>query len=205
MRILIILYKGCKRINSFLCRLLGQMMAYILMKLNGVIINSGFTSRGIPIVDVSIDGSFILGKNFVMNNGKRYNKIGRQQQCIFYVGKSAKLEIGNNVGISATAIICDKHIKIGDDVKIGGNVVIYDTDFHPLDPTLRKVSAFEKYHTNKKDVIIGNNVFIGAHSTILKGVHIGENSIIGAGSVVTKTIPDNEIWGGNPAKFIRKL
>ena len=56
-----------------------------------------------------------------------------------------------------------------------------------------------------KPVIIKQNVFIGAHSTILKGVTIGENSIIGACSVVTKNIPDNEVWAGNPAKYIKHL
>lgn len=54
-------------------------------------------------------------------------------------------------------------------------------------------------------VIIEDNAFIGARSIILKGVTIGANSIIGAGSVVTKSIPANEIWAGNPAKFIRKI
>ena len=58
-------------------------------------------------------------------------------------------------------------------------------------------------NTIRKEVFIGDNVFIGAHSTILKGVKIGKNSIIGACSVVTKSVPDNEIWAGNPAKFVR--
>ena len=47
--------------------------------------------------------------------------------------------------------------------------------------------------------------FIGAHSIVLKGVTIGKHSVIGAGSVVTKNIPDNEVWAGNPARFIRRL
>ena len=55
----------------------------------------------------------------------------------------------------------------------------------------------------EKPVVIGNDVFIGAKSIILKGVTIGENSVIGAGSVVTKSVPANQIWAGNPAKFIR--
>ena len=56
-----------------------------------------------------------------------------------------------------------------------------------------------------KPVKIGDNVWIGMNSCILPGVEIGNNSIIGSGSVVTKNIPENEIWVGNPAKFIRKL
>ena len=57
----------------------------------------------------------------------------------------------------------------------------------------------------EKPVVIGNDVFIGAKSIILKGVIIGENSVIGAGSVVTKSVPANQIWAGNPAKFIRNI
>jgi acetyltransferase-like isoleucine patch superfamily enzyme len=53
-----------------------------------------------------------------------------------------------------------------------------------------------------RPVTIGNNVFIGAHSTILKGVTIGDKAIIGAGSVVAKSVPAGEIWAGNPARFI---
>ena len=53
-------------------------------------------------------------------------------------------------------------------------------------------------------VRIGHACFIGANAVICNSVTIGDNSIVGAGSIVTKDIPANEIWGGNPAKFIRK-
>lgn len=52
-------------------------------------------------------------------------------------------------------------------------------------------------------VHIKENAFIGARTIICKPVTIGKNAIVGAGSVVTKDIPDNEIWAGNPARFIR--
>ena len=54
-------------------------------------------------------------------------------------------------------------------------------------------------------IIIEDDVFIGAHTTILKGVTIGNKSIIGAGSVVSRSIPPGEIWAGNPIKRIREI
>lgn len=51
---------------------------------------------------------------------------------------------------------------------------------------------------------IGDHTFIGTGTIISKDVKIGSNVIVGAGSVVTKDIPDNEIWAGNPARFIKK-
>jgi len=51
---------------------------------------------------------------------------------------------------------------------------------------------------------IGNDVFIGAKSTILPGVTIGDRSIVATGAVVSKSIPAGEVWGGVPAQFIMK-
>ena len=53
-------------------------------------------------------------------------------------------------------------------------------------------------------VTVGKNVFIGMNTLIVKPITIGENSVIGAGSILTKSIGDNEIWAGNPAKLIKK-
>lgn len=83
--------------------------------------------------------------------------------------------------------------------------MIYDTDFHSLDPTIRLSKTMDIISAKWGKVSIGNHVFIGAHTTILKGITIGDNSVIGACSVVTKNIPSNEIWAGNPAKYIAKI
>lgn len=55
----------------------------------------------------------------------------------------------------------------------------------------------------KTKVIIEDDCFIGTNSIICNNVVIGKNSIIGAGSIVTKSVPPNEIWAGNPAKFVK--
>jgi len=57
--------------------------------------------------------------------------------------------------------------------------------------------------TESRTVVIGNDVWIGARVIILPGVHIGNGAVIGAGAVVTKDVPDYEIWGGNPARFLK--
>jgi len=107
--------------------------------------------------------------------------------------------------MSGTTIVCRKEVNIGNYVKIGGNVCIYDTDFHSLNPKERAITEEDKSKTMSKKVILEKNGFIGVHSTILKGVTVGKNSMVGACSLVAKNIPANEIWAGNPAKFIKKI
>lgn len=173
------------------------------MKCNGINFKD-FKTNGIPYIMVARGGKFEIGTNFKMNNNIKGNPIGSYRKCTLFVDKNAELKIGNHVGISQTALICHKSITIGNFVKIGGGVSIYDTDFHSLNPEIRK-SKDDIKHRAEKPVVIKDNAFIGAHSIILKGVTIGENSIIGAGSVVTKSVPANQIWAGNPAQFIRNL
>jgi acetyltransferase-like isoleucine patch superfamily enzyme len=78
-----------------------------------------------------------------------------------------------------------------------------DTDFHntSMDPAIRRPTD----HAVDRPVVLGNNVWVGRNSIILKGVHIGDNSIVAAGSIIVKDIPSNQIYGGNPAQFIRIL
>ncbi|MCM1295730.1 MAG: hypothetical protein NC311_09330 [Muribaculaceae bacterium] len=52
-------------------------------------------------------------------------------------------------------------------------------------------------------VCIKQGAFLGANTIITKPITIGENAVVGAGSVVTKDFPDNQIWAGNPARFIK--
>ena len=197
------LYRALRYIFYRVSRIYSKFVTIIKFRLNNVAYHHDFIAYGIPVIDVGFSGTFIIGRRFNFNSGRYFNMMGRQQPCFFIVANNAVLTIGESVGISATAIICHKRIDIGNNVKIGTNVVIYDTDFHSLD-TRRRNSDPEDYSDVKcKPVMVHDGAFIGAHSTILKGVTIGRNSIIGAGSVVNRNVPDEQVWMGNPAVFIR--
>ena len=161
--------------------------------------------RGVPYFAVAPNASCVLGDNVTLNNGLRHNPIGFPQPCSIVVASYAKLLIGNNVGISQASIICHHSITIGNYVKIGGGVKIYDTNFHSLDPLERRNPSQDMENKKLAPVVIGDDVFIGAGAIILPGVTIGEKSIIGAGSIVTKSVPACEVWAGNPARFVRKI
>ncbi len=148
-------------------------------------------------------GQFIIGDNCTLKSGIYQNPVGTNHRLIIDVKNGGILTLGNNVGISNCVIICFENISLEDNVMVGSSVQIYDSDHHSLN--LKKRLSEEDDDIKNKSVLLKNGCFIGANSIILKGVTVGENSIIGAGSVVTKDIPDNEIWAGNPAKFIRKL
>ena len=97
-----------------------------------------------------------------------------------------------------TNLRCAKKISIGKSSMIASDVTITDSDWHGIyDRT--------DYVASPKEVEIEENVWIGERSIVLKGSKIGKNSIIGAGSVVAGDIPENCIFAGNPAKFVKKL
>ena len=96
-------------------------------------------------------------------------------------------------------------ITDGAKVTFGDNVFIapdccFTTAEHAIDPEMRKAGI-----EIAKPITVGNNVWIGAGSTILAGVEIGDNTVIGAGSVVTKSIPGNVVAVGVPCKVLRKI
>src|SRR5450432_2220271 len=130
------------------------------------------------------EGRFIFGKGLKFNCSARSNFVGLYKTCTIAVLKNAILEIGDNSGFSGISIYCSMKITIGKYVNCGGNVSIWDTDFHPLDFKERRIHNVDKI--GSAPIVIGDDVFIGANSIILKGITIGDRAIIGAGAVVTK-------------------
>lgn len=151
-------------------------------------------------VSNSKDG-IVIGDHVSINSSRSSNPIGGDAKTILFAKGNGKIRIGNNCGISNATIFATDSITIGDNVRLGGGTKIYDTDFHWLDLEKR----LNAEGGVSKPVIIEDGAFVGAHTIILKGVTIGKESVIGAGSVVTKSVPAGEIWGGNPAKYIRSI
>lgn len=153
---------------------------------------------------MSEDSEIVIGNNAIFRSHSRYNALGVNHPVMLStLSSTAKIVIGNDVGMSGVSICAMRHIYIGDRVLIGVNVKIMDTDFHPISPVNRIYNRVDIKDCS--GVNIYNNVFIGANTIILKGVSIGENSVIGAGSVVVKSIPENVIAAGNPCRVIRAL
>jgi acetyltransferase-like isoleucine patch superfamily enzyme len=160
---------------------------------------------GFPFIYASQNSSIAISEGCKIINKTQYNRIGINKKTSICAEDNGHIIIGSNVGMSGVSICSRLKIIIGDNVLIGANTFIYDTDFHSVShkDRLEEISLGTSKNEKKKSICIEDNVFIGGNSIILKGVTIGENSIVAAGSVVTKSIPANEIWGGNPASFIK--
>lgn len=202
-KILFVIYKITEQLWARITPPITTSCTRFILYINNIKCGSGLRSYGRPIIHISLKGTCIIGDGFTMCNIPRISATGFSARCKLEVHNGAYLVIGNNVGITATTIMCFNRVTIGNNVLLGVGVHIYDTDFHSINPGDRLDGNNQSVST--RPVTIGDNVFIGAFTIILKGVTIGYNSVVGAGSVVTKNIPSNEVWAGNPAKFIRKI
>lgn len=165
----------------------------------------GYRIVGTPYVNTSEGGKIVLGNNLQMNNGMMANQIGYNTPCVFRA-EGGSIIIGDNVGMSQTTMIAKgADINIGNNVKLGGGVKIYTTDFHCLNYMDRRNPQIDLTQRKCAPVTIEDDGFIGAGVIILKGVHIGARSVIGACSVVTKDIPSDVIAAGNPCKVIKRF
>lgn len=173
--------------------LLGIKSIFIFLKFkllfsNKISISVINSIKGKLIISINDNGSITIGK-FMMTTGPCYMKC--DNGGIIHIGNNCFMN--HNVSITS-----NKLVTIGDDVNIANNVVIVDHDhIVTSDGVLGGVTS--------DSVIIENKVWIAANSVITKGVKIGEGSVIAAGAVVTKNVPAHEVWGGVPAKCIRKI
>jgi acetyltransferase-like isoleucine patch superfamily enzyme len=137
---------------------------------------------------VKLGGGAIHGNFLIGYHGKKHRK------------HSYPINIGNGVYIGAySSFDITLGITIKDNCMIAQGCKFIDHDHGMAIGTLMKLQ-----HGTSFPIILENDVWLGCNVVILKGVCIGEGAVVAAGSVVTKNIPSYEIWGGVPAKFIKK-
>lgn len=138
-----------------------------------------------------------------------------------YCSPGAKLRIGDNVDICESSRIfvfenaelsllsgmgvynyihCTKKIRIGKNVMLGGYVSIIDSNHRFGDRT----KPIAEQGIESKEISIGDDIWLGIHTTILPGAHLQSGTVVGAGAVVTKSFPKDSIIGGVPAKLIKE-
>lgn len=120
---------------------------------------------------------------------------------VWFANTGCQIQIGQNTTIESAHLAAtepNRKIIIGEDCMLAYGIEFRTGDSHSI------IDNGTKKRTNwAKDIVVGNHVWIAAHSIILKGCSIGNNSVIGTNSVVTSNIPNNSIAVGIPAKVIK--
>lgn len=175
--------------------------AYVLCRIWHVKKGHGVRFFGKTILRSYSDHAISFGNDVTVLSETSYNLVGLTNPSIICACQGAQIRIGSHTGLSSAVVHARNSITIGDYVKIGGNVRIFDHDFHSLDWEDRRPP--EKASSITRPVAIGNDVFIGTNAIILKGTRVGDRSIVAAGSVVFGLdIPPDSIVKGNPARVM---
>ncbi|QNO13718.1 acyltransferase [Alkalicella caledoniensis] len=160
-----------------------------------VIIKGQFFVGGRYITNLSSSSANVLvydGATLIINGRV---KIGPGVQIV--VARGGKLTLNDGTYVTADAkIFCSSNMEIGKKCAISWGTSIIDSDFHEIE--------YDGKQECKREITIGNNVWIGCNATILKGVTIDNDVVIAAGAVVNKNLPSNILAGGNPAKIIKE-
>lgn len=169
-----------KYIRAVFCVPIAGIKYMILKVENGKRFSASFPAIMSPLTEITVEGKSELRiqEKLKMHNGSKLR-----------VRKGGKLEIGKNFAMSNGCVVTAyDHIQIGDNVMLGPNVLIYDQDH---DYCAEGGVAAMKFKT--APVVIGNNVWIGANTLILRGTTIGDDSVVGGGTVIKGEYPPNSV------------
>lgn len=128
--------------------------------------------------------------------------IGDRTKIGTFVEIQKNAYVGSDCKISSHTFICEG-VHIGNRVFVGHGVTFINDRFPRATTSSGRLQTEADWRVEETHVHDGAS--IGSGASILCGVTIGTNAIVGAGSVVTRSVPPNEIWAGNPARFLRKV
>ena len=121
------------------------------------------------------------------------------------IGHGSKISVRGNLilgaGFNMTAestIVCAKEIRFGDDCLLAWDILVMDTDEHPL-------YNMENERINPdKAILVGNHVWIGCKCVLLKGAEVPDNTVVAAGTLLTSAFNgENQVIGGNPPVVLK--
>jgi len=186
---------------------LGQLIRLVWLRWRyGMIVDKGVSIQGKTIIRTRYHGEIILGRGVILNSVPKTNLVGLNGPTILDTRGGGRISIGDFSGTSSVVMSSRSSITIGKYVKIGGNVRVFDHDFHALDPKARRDGMSDMKHVRTHPIVIEDDVFIGTNAIILKGTHIGARSIVAAGSIVFGLdIPPDSMVKGNPAEVVKRL
>jgi acetyltransferase-like isoleucine patch superfamily enzyme len=175
----------------------------LLFAVNCIPWEKGWRFYGAPIIQKHRKSHMSFGPCLQLRSTLRSNPLAPDHPVVLAtLRQDASIRTGAGFGMTGGAICAAKGIFIGDNVVVGANTIIMDTDFHPIDLARRKTKPNDG---ECSEVIIEDDVFIGMGCLILKGVIIGNSSVIGAGSIVSTDIPPMVVAAGNPARVLKNL
>lgn len=190
------------RLCAKLASALSVCRTKLLCAIWGVRHGKGVRLEGKTIIRTRHCGEIELGDGVVFNARMENNLVGITNPAIIDTRAGGRLVVGAHSGLTSPVISTMSSITIGAHVKIGGNVRIFDHDFHALEWQNRRAPE-NRSAMRTKPIVIEDDVFVGTNAIILKGSHIGTRSIIAAGSVVFGLqVPPDSMVKGNPAVII---
>lgn len=188
------------KVRNEIWRILAFPLIFMDFSLNGIPWGRGWRMYGRPILQKHRRSVMRFGAGFSLRSSPSSNPLGPNHPVILCTWQAgAVMEIGDHFGMTGGSICAAQRIIIGNDVTIGANTTIMDTDFHPIHAQTRRS---QPQAAQTAPVRIEDDVFIGMNSLILKGVTLGEGCVVGAGSVVTRDVPAGMVVAGNPARVI---
>jgi acetyltransferase-like isoleucine patch superfamily enzyme len=175
----------------------------LLFACNRIPWGRGWRFHGVPIIQKHRGSQMSFGPGLSLRSSVRSNPLAPNHPVVLTTWqKKSFLEIGANFAMTGGTLCAAERIMIGNNVVVGANTNITDTDFHALAWKQRRL---EPSGGRTAAIMIEDNVFIGMNCLVLKGVTIGQRSVIGAGSVIASDVPPGAIVACNPARVVREL